>query len=655
MNDATIEDAAAATSEGPASAAAVAADQDERLAYRGVFTRLLVRPEIGAIIAALAIWVFFWAVSNSFGLASGSASILDAASAPLGIMAVAVAMLMIGGEFDLSSGAASGALGILTLLFVRDVTGDMGGAGFSLWVALPLTLIVALGLGWFNGTLVNRTSLPSFIVTLGTFFILRGAKLGYSKLVVDQIQVGKMNDLEIFADERGGDAGYAFFNTIFASEWVRNNHIWEGRDVVYTVACLVGLLLVALSVYELYFIRRDSLNPTGLGLFLVGLAGGVAGVFYLHSTDGTTNDTIGAVILGVAMLVGFVGLAMWRYEPLADRGSLRFPMPVLTMLGLGVASLAVAVVFAAVLDAQDDERIYFQFTEQGIRAILFVGFGATAAVLMMMAVGRAKVVGQTTRSFLLALTAAAIAFTAFFIRAESASPKFRTQVFTIMLVMAGLLFTWAVVSLFFAERRFPQAGADRMGQRLVLAGMALFSIGVVARLLFVTQAELDAEISRTVFSVRTVWFLAFTVIVSWVLGRTRFGSWTFAVGGNKQAARQVGVPASRTKVQLFMLVSFAAWLVGTLLAFRLNTIQASTGDGEEFEYIIAAVVGGTALTGGYGSTIGAAIGAFIMAMSIQGIPSARWNSDWRFVFLGGILLLAVIANNFIRSRAEATR
>ena len=104
-----------------------------------------------------------------------------------------------------------------------------------------------------------------------------------------------------------------------------------------------------------------------------------------------------------------------------------------------------------------------------------------------------------------------------------------------------------------------------------------------------------------------------------------------------------------------MVVSAAAWLVGVLLAFRLNTIQASTGDGEEFEYIIAAVVGGTALTGGYGSTIGAGIGALIMAMAVQGIPSARWNSDWRFVFVGGILLLAVVANNYIRTKAESAR
>ena len=119
--------------------AAAAPNADERLAYRGVFQRALVRPEIGAAIGAVAVWVFFWAVSVKFGQASGAQSILDQAAAPLGIMAVAVALLMIGGEFDLSSGAATGALGILTILLVRDVAGEAAGAGFSLWVVSPVS------------------------------------------------------------------------------------------------------------------------------------------------------------------------------------------------------------------------------------------------------------------------------------------------------------------------------------------------------------------------------------------------------------------------------------------------------------------------------------------------------------------------------------
>ena len=88
---------------------------------------------------------------------------------------------------------------------------------------------------------------------------------------------------------------------------------------------------------------------------------------------------------------------------------------------------------------------------------------------------------------------------------------------------------------------------------------------------------------------------------------------------------------------------------------NIGAIQASTGDGEEFEYIIAAVVGGTMLTGGYGTALGASFGAAIMAMSLVGIQAARWNTDWRWVFLGVILLLAVIANRFIRDKADASR
>jgi len=641
---------------------AVAADEavmtasasDERLSYRGVFARLLVRPEIGAAMAALAVWVFFWAVSVPFGLAGGAASILDVAST-LGIMAVAVAMLMIGGEFDLSAGAATGALGIITLLLVRDFTGEMGGLGLSLWIALPISLAFALGLGWFNGTMVNRTSLPSFIVTLGSFFILKGAKLGFAKLIVDQIQVGKMDDLEINAAARGSDKGYGFFQRLFAAEWERNAHVWDGRDVVQTVGCLVGLGLISLAVYELRFGRREHMNPTGLIAFIVGVAGLIGGNLYLHNTDGVSGNIVGAIIVGLSILVGCFGLALWRYEPLAERGSFNLDATWLKWFGLGVGALILAVIAALALDAQNNETIFILVTEQGLRAILFVGLAAAGAVMLLMAATKAGESSQLMRSVILFATAAATVLIAFFIRSESITHKFRTEVLSVMLVIAAVMATWAIVTYFFAERRHPDHAADVVANWLLMGGAALFVIGLATRLLFTSQAEIDAGISLSRFSVRTLWFILFAGVATWVLGRTAFGSWVFAVGGNKEAARQIGVPAARTKTQLFMLVSAAAWLVGTLLAFRLNTIQASTGDGEEFEYIIAAVVGGTALTGGYGSTLGAAIGALIMAMSVQGIPASRWNSDWRFVFLGAILLLAVIANNFIRSKAEATR
>ena len=149
-----MSDVAESTPETPDAAAAVtasaAATADERLAYRGVFQRLFIRPEIGAMIGVIGLWVFFWAVSVPFGTAGGTAQLVDFASSPLGIMAVAVSMLMVGGEFDLSAGAMTGAMGILVILFSLEV-GERGGAGLNLWFAIPLSLAVALLIGLWNG------------------------------------------------------------------------------------------------------------------------------------------------------------------------------------------------------------------------------------------------------------------------------------------------------------------------------------------------------------------------------------------------------------------------------------------------------------------------------------------------------------------------
>ncbi len=109
-------------------------------------------------------------------------------------------------------------------------------------------------------------------------------------------------------------------------------------------------------------------------------------------------------------------------------------------------------------------------------------------------------------------------------------------------------------------------------------------------------------------------------MATWVLLRTRAGNWIFAVGGAQQSARQVGVPVLKTKVGLFMTTAFAGWLVGMLSLFKTTTVQSTTGVGQEFVFIICAVVGGCLLTGGYGSAIGAAFGALIYGMVQQGIP-----------------------------------
>ena len=618
-------------------------DADERLAYRGVFQRLFIRPELGAMIGAVGIWVFFWAVAIPFGTANGTAGILDVA-ATLGIMAVAVSMLMIGGEFDLSSGANTGAMGILMILLVKE-TGDLGGAGLSLWLAIPISFLVAMGIGYFNGWMVEKTALPSFIITLATFFVLRGAKLGFSKLIVDQIQVGRTDEGQ----------GYDFWRPIFAAEWDRTTHQFEGRDTVYTIAVLGGLSLIALAVYEMHFRTAEKRQSAGMIEFVVGVAVTIAGIVTLHVTDGYGGNWAGGLIIAVGAFVALHGYATWLFEPLRDRGTAELNSKVRKFVGLGALSVLAGVIVAAALDAYDESSFIFPFTVQGFRATLFLVFVGAGYALLAIGAYEAKRTSPASKTLVSLLIAAITVALAFFVQSESESEKFRSEAFSVMLVVALLIAVWAVLGSLFAERRTSDPRVESLGAKLIGAGMVLTAIGFAVKLLYTTEAEIAAGLPPAKFSMRIVWFLGVTAVMTWVLAKSRFGSWTFAVGGNKEASRQVGVPAARTKTQLFMIVSGSAWLVGMLLAFRLNTIQAGTGDGLEFQYIIAAVVGGTLLTGGYGSAFGGAIGALIISMATLGIPSARWNSDWRFLFLGVILLLAVIANRSIRTRAESLR
>jgi simple sugar transport system permease protein len=336
---------------------------DERLAQVSPVTRFLQQPEVGAIIGAAAIWLLFAALPSSrsnWVSLRGLAQILDPSST-WGIMAIAVAMLMIGGEFDLSTGVMTGTTGIVAGMLAT-------GLHWNLWPSMAVALLFAIGVGLFNGYMVIKTGLPSFIVTLGTFFILRGLNVGVTLLVTHQVYVG-----------------------------------------------------------------------------------------------------------GIDLASGF-----------------------------------------------DSARILFNTT--------------------------VNVFGVTWRTSIL-------------------------------------------------------------------------------------------------------WWFALAIIAHWILVRTKYGSWIFAVGGDVNAARNVGVPARRVKVALFVLTAVSAWLVGMMSIVRLRSAAAGQGVGQEFYYIIAATVGGCLLTGGYGSVIGASIGAFILGMANTGIPFAGLPTDWYFSFLGLMLLVAVLLNTFTRRRA----
>ncbi len=157
------------------------------------------------------------------------------------------------------------------------------------------------------------------------------------------------------------------------------------------------------------------------------------------------------------------------------------------------------------------------------------------------------------------------------------------------------------------------------------------------------------------FPISIAWWLALTLAATVVLLRTPFGNWIFGVGGNAQAARNVGVPVSRVKILLFMVSSLAGCLVAIIQVISSTGADVLRGQQQEFYAIIAVVIGGTLLTGGYGSAIGAALGALIFGMVRQGIVFAGVDADWFQVFLGGMLLIAGLINQFVRSRATESR
>src|SRR5262249_24548081 len=142
---------------------------DERLVSVGWLTRLLMRPDTGAFIGAVAVWLAFGYFARDVNWLTDPAiwaGWTDQA-AQYGIVAVPVALLMIGGEFDLSAGVMIGSSGLLLGYLATH-------AHMNIWPAMAIVLLFGLTVGFINGITVIKTRLPSFIVTLATFFILQG-------------------------------------------------------------------------------------------------------------------------------------------------------------------------------------------------------------------------------------------------------------------------------------------------------------------------------------------------------------------------------------------------------------------------------------------------------------------------------------------------
>ena len=110
----------------------------------------------------------------------------------------------------------------------------------------------------------------------------------------------------------------------------------------------------------------------------------------------------------------------------------------------------------------------------------------------------------------------------------------------------------------------------------------------------------------------------------------------------------------RTTLTLFCLTAAAGWLIGTFGLVRLDGVQVGTpGLAAAVDFVVIAVIGGCLLTGGYGSAVGAALGALVYAVAREGIALAGWDPPWFQAFLGALLLLALLTNGIVRYRLKA--
>ena len=221
----------------------------------------------------------------------------------------------------------------------------------------------------------------------------------------------------------------------------------------------------------------------------------------------------------------------------------------------------------------------------------------------------------------------------------------------VLVVNTGLPSFLVTLATFLILQGTSQAGAQAVAGATRVSGLDATAGWSSASAVFDSALELG----NGRFSVSIVWWLGLTALAAWGLWRTKFGNAVFACGGARQAARELGVPVRRTTVGMFCLTASAGWLLGTITLMRLASVQAggATGIVSGIDFIVVAVIGGCLLTGGYGSVIGAAVGALLYAVARQGITLADWDTRWFQALLGVLLLVALLANGVVRRRLKA--
>ena len=157
-------------------------------------------------------------------------------------------------------------------------------------------------------------------------------------------------------------------------------------------------------------------------------------------------------------------------------------------------------------------------------------------------------------------------------------------------------------------------------------------------------------ISGVDFPISILWWILFVIAGYFLLNHTQIGNWIFATGASKESSMLMGIPVNQVKISLFIFTAFCAWFIAVIQVTTYGGADVLRGEQKEFIAIIAAVIGGTLLTGGYGSILGVMIGALIFGMVKQGIIFAGVDADWFQVFMGVMLVSAVLVNGTFRKK-----
>lgn len=237
----------------------------------------------------------------------------------------------------------------------------------------------------------------------------------------------------------------------------------------------------------------------------------------------------------------------------------------------------------------------------------------------------------------------------------------RTRLPSFIVTLAGLFIlrglTLAITRTVTGRTQIPYITDGQEGSFVVWLFGGKFGAPVFAWLAAhgVIAARPDGSAMVQGLSMSILWWVAVTAFATWLLVKTRFGNWVFAVGGDDRAARNVGVPVDRVKILLFIGTALSATLFAVIQVLEAGSADTLRGTQKEFQAIIAAVIGGCLLTGGYGSAIGAMFGALIFGTVEMGIFYTGIDTDWFQVFLGSMLLIAVLVNNYVRRKATEAR